>query len=215
MRSTATVAEVRPVWTPAAATVVGDDGRGRADVIRLLGDAGFSLRAEPEADGLAVVLAHAREDARLRAIRTLAEAQPHVRILAVVSPTVANAGLRRVLLAGAMGIAFEDDLPRTLVPTARAILAGQLTVPSVLGQHLAPRPLSYREKQILALVVLGLTNREIAGKLFLAESTVKTHLSSAFRKIDARSRAEAVARIQDPSSEFGLGVLAVADGVAR
>ena len=48
----------------------------------------------------------------------------------------------------------------------------------------------------------GLTNREIAPQLYLAESTVKTHLSSAFRKLDARSRAEAVARIQDPESRL-------------
>ena len=63
--------------------------------------------------------------------------------------------------------------------------------------------------------MLGFTNREIAQKLFLAESTVKTHLSSAFRKIDARSRSEAVARIQDPESGYGMGVLAVVDGVHR
>ena len=127
---------------------------------------------------------------------------------------VPNAALRRVLLAGAVGIVLEDDVERALVATARAVFAGQLTVPSVLGQHIAPRPLSHREKQVLALVVLGMTNREIARKLYLAESTVKTHLSSAFRKIDARSRSEAVARIQDPESAFGSGVLAVAHGVA-
>jgi DNA-binding NarL/FixJ family response regulator len=87
------------------------------------------------------------------------------------------------------------------------MLAGQLVVPLVLSQQIAPRPLSHREKQILGLVVLGLTNREIAQKLYLAESTVKTHLSSAFRKIDARSRSEAVARITDPSSGYGTGII--------
>gem|GEM_PF-6309425 len=56
----------------------------------------------------------------------------------------------------------------------------------------------------------GLTNREIAARLYLAESTVKTHLSSAFRKIDARSRAEAVERIQDPESELAAGIIAAA-----
>ena len=124
-----------------------------------------------------------------------------------------NAALRRVLLAGATRIVLEGDVERALL-TARSVLAGQLTVPSILGQQIAPRPLSHREKQILALVMLGMTNREIAGKLFLAESTVKTHLSSAFRKIDARSRAEAVARIQDPEAGLGAGILAIADGLA-
>jgi DNA-binding NarL/FixJ family response regulator len=60
--------------------------------------------------------------------------------------------------------------------------------------------------------VLGFTNREIADKLYLAESTVKTHLSSAFTKLDARSRSEAVARILDPESGYGVGILAIADG---
>jgi DNA-binding NarL/FixJ family response regulator len=60
----------------------------------------------------------------------------------------------------------------------------------------------------------GLTNREIAGRLYLAESTVKTHLSSAFRKLDARSRAEAVERIQDPETSCGPSVLALAADLA-
>ncbi len=109
---------------------------------------------------------------------------------------------------------LEPVLDRALVPTARAMLAGQLTVPGDLGRVIAPRPLSHREKEILRLVVDGATNREIAHKLYLAESTVKTHLSSAFRKIDARSRSEAVARIQDPEAGIVLGVVELADVAA-
>jgi DNA-binding NarL/FixJ family response regulator len=215
MRSTASAAQAVPaVWAPAVATVVSGDGQGRGYVMRLLGDAGFVLSAAPEPDALIVLLDCAREDERLREIRTLAEAHPQARILAIMHADVPNAALRRVLLAGASGIVLEDDVERALVPTARAMLAGQLTVPSALGQQVAPRPLSHREKQILALVMLGMTNREIAGRLFLAESTVKTHLSSAFRKIDARSRSEAVARIQDPEAGYGPGILAIADGLA-
>ena len=60
----------------------------------------------------------------------------------------------------------------------------------------------------------GMTNREIAGKLFLAESTIKTHLASTFRKLDARSRAEAVARITDSESGYGTGILTVDEAVA-
>jgi DNA-binding NarL/FixJ family response regulator len=214
MRFPASAAQALPVRAPAVATVIGGDAAARRDTMRLLEDAGFATEAVPQPDGLVVVLGQVREDARLREIRAVAEAHPAAPILAVVPGGVANAGLRRVLLAGAIGIVLEDDLARALAPTARAVLAGQLTVPTILGRQIAPRPLSHREKQILALVVLGLTNREIADKLFLAESTVKTHLSSAFRKIDARSRSEAVARIQDPDSGFGVGVLAVANGVA-
>ena len=212
MSRTATATQALPVWSPVLATVVGSDVRGRGDVMRLLGDAGFGLQAEPASDALIVVLGPAREDPHLRTIRALAESHPNAPILAVMPADLTNAALRRVLLAGAAGIVLEDDVERALVPTAHALLAGQLAVPVVLGQQIAPRPLSHREKQILSLLVLGLTNREIAGKLFLAESTVKTHLASAFRKIDAHSRSEAVARIQDPESGIRLGVLAVANG---
>lgn len=214
MRSTASAARALPDWARAAATVFGDD-RARREAARLLGDAGFAIRAQPEPGAVVVLVGQNREDVRLRAVRTLAEKHPEARILTVLPAGVPNAALRRVLLAGATGIVLEDDMARALVPTAHAMLAGQLAVPSAIGNQIAPRPLSHREKQILAFVVLGMTNREIAGKLFLAESTVKTHLSSAFRKIDARSRSEAVARIQDPESGVGLGVLAVATGTAR
>jgi DNA-binding NarL/FixJ family response regulator len=214
MRVTAGDVEALPVRGQGVATVVGGDAPGRRDIMRLLRNAGFGLRAEGDADSLIIVLGHPCEAARLRKIRTLTESRPSAWILAVVPAGVPNAALRRVLVAGAKGIVLEEDVQRALVPTARAVLAGQLTVPSILRQQIAPRPLSHREKQILALVMLGMTNREIAGKLFLAESTVKTHLSSAFRKIDARSRAEAVARIQDPEAGYGVGILALADGAA-
>ena len=214
MTTTANAVQALPAWAPTAVAVVGVDPRARRELARLLGDAGFVLRAQPEAGILIVVIGEPREDARLRAIRTLAQSFPSASILAVVPADVPSAGLRRVLLAGATGIVIDCDMQRALVPTARAVLAGQLTVPSILGQKIAPRPLSHREKQILALVMLGMTNREIAGKLFLAESTVKTHLSSAFRKIDARSRAEAVARIQDPDAGYGVSILALAEGAA-
>jgi DNA-binding NarL/FixJ family response regulator len=114
--------------------------------------------------------------------------------------------LRRALRAGATGIVFDGDIERALVPTARAVAAGQLTVPLALRQQVAQRPLSYREKEILSCVVRGYTNRQIADKLFIAESTVKTHLSSVFEKLDARSRAEAAALVLDPDTGYGLGL---------
>jgi DNA-binding NarL/FixJ family response regulator len=210
--SSAAAAPGPPItWNRATVTVVADDGRAERIAARLLGTAGFGVGADDEPD-LVVLVAPLREDARLRQVREAAEAHADAAILVIVPAGVPNAGLRRVLLAGATGIVLEDDVERALVPTARALLAGQLTVPTALGRQIAPRPLSHREKQILALVVLGKTNREIAHALFLSESTVKTHLSSAFRKIDARSRSEAVVRIQDPDSGFALGVLALANG---
>jgi DNA-binding NarL/FixJ family response regulator len=196
------------------ATVVGGHDASRRLAAQLLIAAGFDLRTHPEPGTLVVLLGRGNHSARVREVRVAAEAHPEARILAVMPANAPNASLRRALLAGAKGIIFDGDLDRALVATARALLAGQLAVPSGLSRQIAPRPLSYREKQILRLVVLGSTNREIADKLYLAESTVKTHLSSAFRKLDARSRSEAVSRILDPEAGYGVGFLAFADGSA-
>jgi DNA-binding CsgD family transcriptional regulator len=61
---------------------------------------------------------------------------------------------------------------------------------------------SLREKQVLQLVADGLTNAEIACRLFLSESTVKSHLSSSFRKLGVSSRSEAAAVVLD--ADHGL-----------
>ena len=90
-------------------------------------------------------------------------------------------------------------------------------MPPSLRAHVAPRPLSYREKEILGLVVQGLSNRQVADRLFVAESTVKTHLSSAFAKLDAHSRSEVAARLLDPevAALAGVGSLPVVAAAAE
>ena len=217
--TTARADSVVAPWAPTAATVIGASLAERSAAAALLRFAGFGVWSAGSSgelagpcDGVVVLLTSGNDAERVREIRTAAEAHPEARIIAVMPEQSSNAVFRRALLAGAAGIVLDDQLERALVATAQALVAGQMAVPGVLGRQLAPRPLSHREKQILSLVVLGLTNREIALKLFLAESTVKTHLSSAFRKIDARSRSEAVARIQDPETGYGAGILALVDG---
>lgn len=201
--------------TPRAA-IVGDDQNMRHQAAGLLDAAGFAVAdGDRFAPGTVLVALSRRSDAtRQREIRDLVDAHDKCPVLAIVPAGAGNPSLRRVLIAGATGIVIDSELKQALGATARAVAAGQLVVPRSLSGQIAPRPLSHREKQILSLVMRGLTNREIANELFLAESTVKTHLSTAFRKIDARSRAEAVARIQDPESGYGTGILAIADSAA-
>jgi len=55
-------------------------------------------------------------------------------------------------------------------------------------------PPSGRELEILRLVAAGKSNRQIASELFVSVGTVKTHLNNLYRKLDARSRTQAVAR---------------------
>jgi DNA-binding NarL/FixJ family response regulator len=119
--------------------------------------------------------------------------------------------MRKLLRAGANGLLLEDQLEESLGATVAAVSAGMLVVPPAFRPKVDRQPLSHREKQVLGMVVLGFTNREIAGKLFLAESTIKTHLSSAFGKLNTRSRAEASALILDPEEGLGSGILALVD----
>jgi DNA-binding NarL/FixJ family response regulator len=111
----------------------------------------------------------------------------------VISPPATGAGVRRVLDAGADALVFEPDLESTLATTVSAVASGQSVVPRKLRASVERPTLSHREHQVLALVRQGLTNSEIATRLFLAESTIKSHLASVFTKFGVHSRTEAAA----------------------
>jgi DNA-binding NarL/FixJ family response regulator len=130
--------------------------------------------------------------------------------IVVVMPFDSPRGIRSALEAGADGVVFEPELDQALVPTLRAVFAGQVAVPSVARRQVGRPILSRRERETLALVVMGLTNAEIGARLYLAESTVKSHLCSAFAKLGVRSRNEAAALILDPAEGLGPGILDLA-----
>ena len=127
--------------------------------------------------------------------------------IVLVCPIIERWELRAALNAGAVGVLTHDQLERTLRPCLQAVAVGQVCVPRAHHRVIAPPALSTREKQILGLVVMGYMNSEIAGRLFLAESTVKSHLSSVFGKLGVRSRNEAVSLILDPERGLGMGIL--------
>lgn len=122
----------------------------------------------------------------------------HSHVLVVVSCAADAAAVRQALGAGADGLVADDDLEATLGPAAQSVLVGHLSVPRHLHRCVLKPSLSHREKQVVALVVRGLGNKEIGSRLFLAESTVKCHLSSAYQKLGVRSRNEAAALVADP-----------------
>lgn len=217
-------AKVAPVAAPPAVLVVSDAPRLHRQASRLLGDAGFfplsavwsgaDLRGDHALadDELVLYLSTQEASARIYAIRAICEVNPDLRLIAAMPDDASGAQLRRVLQAGVAGLVLDEALDRSLVQTVTAVLAGQLSVPLSSRKHVAPKALSHREKQILGLVVMGFTNRQIADKLYLAESTVKTHLSSSFAKLDTRNRAEAAALILDPVEGCGLGILSITNG---
>jgi DNA-binding NarL/FixJ family response regulator len=114
----------------------------------------------------------------------------------VVLPAPEAVDLGGLLAAGAQGIVQEQDLERTLGPVVRAVATGHICVPAEMRHAIEPPALSHRERQVLALAVAGLTNAQIAERVYLSESTVKTHLTSAFRQLGVHSRREAASLVR-------------------
>ncbi|MER7890005.1 response regulator transcription factor [Micromonospora sp. NPDC094482] len=105
---------------------------------------------------------------------------------------------------GACGFLLKDSGPALLVEAVRAAVSGDALIsPSItvrLLEHLSPPAptrddagLSPRELDVVKLVARGLTNAEIATRLFIAVGTVKTHLASVQMKLPARNRVEIAA----------------------
>jgi DNA-binding NarL/FixJ family response regulator len=126
--------------------------------------------------------------------------------IVLACPELERWDVRAALAAGASGVAFDSD-DRALRACIAAVCAGQTCVPREHSRQIDPPALSTREKQILGLLVMGYMNSQIAERLFLAESTVKSHLSSAFGKLGVRSRNQAVDLILDPQRGLGMGIL--------
>ena len=158
--------------------------------------------------GVAVLAGPVSGAERVADIRRVRERLPGVEVV-VVSSAPGGRGVRKALKAGAAGFVFESELTATLAVTVRAVAAGQVAIPRQLIHHADKPALSPREKQILGMVVLGFQNQEIAAKLHLAETTVKSHLSSTFRKLDVGSRQDAAALVLDHREGLGPGILSM------
>jgi DNA-binding NarL/FixJ family response regulator len=198
-RSGALAADERRPRRPRAGT----PARAPATRWRSSGDLDATPAAGP--DVLVVVFGRG-VTARDQQMRRLRRHLPDVHIVAVM-PEDSRRGIRRALEAGANGVVFESDLETSLAVTVRAIVAGQVAVPAN-RRHDVDRPtLSSREKQVIGLVVSGKSNKAIAGELFLAESTVKCHLSSAFAKLGVRSRNEAADLVLQSGAELGFSMV--------
>jgi DNA-binding NarL/FixJ family response regulator len=147
----------------------------------------------------------------MAALRRLRRDAPDPAIV-VISPPATGTGVRRVLDAGADALVFDPELERTLPTTVRAVSIGQSAVPRKFLASVEKPVLSHRESEVLALVRNGLTNAEIAERLFLAESTIKSHLSSIFTKFGVRSRKEVAAAFADGDTALGEAVALAANG---
>ncbi|AIV35835.1 response regulator transcription factor [Streptomyces sp. R1] len=98
---------------------------------------------------------------------------------------------RAIRAAGAGQSVLDREVQDRLLATARAKAAPARD--EAAGQPL-PDDLTPREREVLALIGQGLSNRGIAEKLFISEATVKTHINNLFAKAHIRDRADAVRR---------------------
>jgi DNA-binding NarL/FixJ family response regulator len=177
----------------------------------LAGDPGLEVIGEASDGSEAVALAEAlRPDVILMdlrmpgmggvaAIEMLAERRVAARVL-VLTTYDSDSEVVRALEAGATGYMLKDSPRDDLVHAIRSAARGEAVLsPSVatrlVRQIRAPGqdPLSDRELEVLTLIAQGETNRGAAGRLFISEATVKTHLLHIYAKLDVNDRAAAVA----------------------
>jgi two-component system response regulator DesR len=119
-------------------------------------------------------------------------ASPSTRVLLISGAGRMSAAAARA--AGASGFVSKDWDASEVVSAVRMVGLGMTMFARKSDQ---PEPMfSEREREVLALIAAGSTNREIAEQLYLSPHTVKEHTSALYRKLNARNRAEAVQRAQ-------------------
>lgn len=162
------------------------------------GEAAIQLCAQvlPDVILMDMVLPQMDGAASTRAIR---QRFPQVQVIALTSFKTGEL-VRNALDAGAIGYLLKDVSADELVRAIRAAHAGRATLSPEVAETLVeaanqPRPglnLTERELEVLALMVDGLNNTQIAGKLTVSPSTIKSHVSNILSKLGVASRTEAV-----------------------
>lgn len=186
--------------------------RGVADLlnsapdITVIGDAGTAAQALARIPALkpqvAVLDARLPDGSGIDVCRDIRSAMPEVRCLILTSYDD-NDAIFAAVMAGAAGYLLKEIRGTSLLDAIRQVAAGKsLLDPSVTERLLArlrdgtpsdPRmaSLSEREREILALIADGLTNRQIGERLFLAEKTVKNYVSALLAKLGMERRTQA------------------------
>jgi len=142
----------------------------------------------------------------IEATRRIKEIAPDIAIL-ILTAYDDDEYVLGLLDAGAAGYLLKSARGRDLVGAIRAIRSGESVLhPKIIAkllkratmtparEHKASDLLTERESEILNLVTSGMSNKEIAEKLFLSQRTVKAHLTNIFNKLNVASRSEAIVK---------------------
>ena len=182
---------------------------GGEDDIEVVAEASNGLEAVDKAERFhpSVVLMDIRmpELNGLEATRRILSTNPTARVL-ILTTFDLDDYIYEALRAGASGFVLKDDPPEQLIAAIRTVAAGDaLLSPTVTKRVIkqfthVPRPtpppeldeLTTRECEILRLIAEGLSNAEIGERLYISETTVKTHVTHVLRKLNLRDRVQAV-----------------------
>jgi DNA-binding NarL/FixJ family response regulator len=193
--------------------VVRDGLRGMfesAPGFRVLGEASNGVEAVERAAHLDpdVILMDLRMPggAGVDAIRELTRRSARAKVL-VLTTYDTDSDTLPAIEAGATGYLLKDAPRDELFTAVRAAAEGRTVLSPAVASRLVSavrspqspgnEPLSAREREVLALVAKGTSNREIARELFISEATVKTHLTHLYGKLGVKDRAAAVAVAYD------------------
>ena len=186
----------------------------QADGIKVVGEAGTAADAVSECNRLhpAVVLMDLRLSggSGLDACREILSADPTVRVLFLTSYSDDEA-VKATILAGAAGYLLKEIAHRALIDAIMRVAEGESILDPKVTQpvlsrisQLSAKPsadgkdnLSSQERKVLAEVVKGKTNKEIAAALCLSDRTVKNYLSNAFQKLGVNRRSHAAVIFND------------------
>ncbi|HWC22540.1 MAG TPA: response regulator transcription factor [Flexivirga sp.] len=138
----------------------------------------------------------------------LSDRAPDVNVL-ILTTYGDDASIMRALDAGARGYLTKDAGRADIAAAIRTVAGGQAVLDPKVQRQLVraamqqaqptgrtvaapPAGLTPREREVLTLIASGMSNRDIAGHLFVSEGTVKTHINNLFAKAGVRDRAAAV-----------------------
>ena len=178
---------------------------GIAAIIKASADMVVAGQARTGEEALALHAAHKPEitlmDLRLpgmggaKAIRAIRLVEPEARVI-VLTTYEGDEDIHQALQAGARGYVIKGMSHTVLLNAIHRVHAGELYLPRTVSETLARRTpsseLSAREHEVLALLVAGRSNREIAVELGITEATVKCHVGVILTRLDVQDRTQAV-----------------------
>ncbi len=174
--------------------------------IDLVGEAADGVEAVRKARGLEpdvilMDLVMPRKDG-IEAIAEIKAAQPEVRIL-VLTSFAEDEKVFPAIKAGALGYLLKDTSPQALLRAIRDVYAGTPSMHPIVARKLiqelqrpsdlplTEEPLTEREVEVLKLVARGLSNEDIAQRLYISERTARTHVSNILSKLHLANRTQA------------------------